>query len=160
MGKLALPNFRDSDDILEMIQTNREPTDLEKVRNFILGNYDYETSYSEMISSFYSVELNIKKKKNLVSHYCASSIIIGNKKIKPFIILPGHNVFQVQGSSIIRLGVLQSVKSIWAGEVSRTDFIFCQGKYSRINLINKYIYSSYLFLKKCKSIRIRFKKNR
>ena len=160
VGKLALPNFRDSDDILEMIQTNREPTDLEKVRNFILGNYDYETSYSEMISSFYSVELNIKKKKNLVSHYCASSIIIGNKKIKPFIILPGHNVFQVQGSSIIRLGVLQSVKSIWAGEVSRTDFIFCQGKYSRINLINKYIYSSYLFLKKCKSIRIRFKKNR
>lgn len=151
-GKLALPHFKSGNDIIELVQSKGEHVNLERLRNFIDGKYNYETTYSEMIKKFFSVKLNSRQEGNLIKHYCGASVVVGNKKIKPFVLLPGCNVFELQGPELKKLSVFQSIKSIFARKVSRTDFVLCASAHGRLNLINAKIYLLYLLLKKLKGM--------
>ena len=147
---LKIPYYYKGEDILEIIENNSENTNLRKIRKFIKGKYDYETSYTTIINTFFSLDLNDDVKKTNSTQFCAAPHFFKNKKLKPYILLPGVNIYKIEGQSIIKIGIIESIKSILSKKVSRTDFVLYNENNNYMNVINGFVYSSYLIIKNFK----------
>ena len=109
-GDLALPTFKSGSDILRILKSREDVYNLRRLRKFIIGNFDYETSYTKMIKSFSDINSTNKINNKLKIHYCAAPIRTTNRKIKAIIPLPGRNIFKVENNSFTKVSFL---KSIW-----------------------------------------------
>ena len=155
-GNLKIPHYHKSDDILEIIENNLESANISKIRKFIEGRFDYETSYTKIMNTFISLSLHNKDEKINSTQFCAAPHFFNNKKFKPYILLPGVNIYKIKDNSIIRIGIIESIKKILSKEVGRTDFVLCIENNNYMNFINGFIYSSYLVIKNFKNRFLRF----
>ena len=134
---LALPTFKGGSDILRILKSREDVYNLRRLRKFIIGNFDYETSYTKMIKSFSDINSTNKINNKLKIHYCAAPIRTTNRKIKAIIPLPGRNIFKVENNSFTKVSFLKSIWLLYNKKVSKTDFLLSNERKTAYLDINK-----------------------